>query len=503
MLEIRNLNITINEKEYIKDLNIKINAHDKLAIIGEEGNGKSTLLKAIYDFELVPYAKIVGNINHKNYTLGYLSQTLDETNQSVLDFLELNDYHYQERKEMYKGLKDFNLDGTILEKTVSSLSGGEKVKVSLLKLLLKNPDILLLDEPSNDLDIETLTWLENFIVNESKPVIFISHDETLLEKTANRILHIELLKHKEEAKHTISNISYKDYIDTRNNAITHQTELAHKEQQNFKKQQEKLQQVMQKVEYQQNTITRSDPHGARLLKKKMKSLKSQEKRQKNTVRVTVPDQEETINLFFEPVFIPPNKLIISYHKSPLKVENIILTKEVNLEVKGQEHIVIIGKNGAGKTTLLKEIIKELSTKSDIKVGYMPQNYEEVLDESITPIAFLTSSSDVKELTKVRSFLGNSNFTKEEMTSSIETLSGGSKAKLFLLYFIYNKCNVLVLDEPTRNLSPLSNPIICKILKNYTGTIISVSHDRNYIKEVGDKVYELTEENLHLIKKIHE
>ena len=501
MLEINNLKIEIDNKVIIEGLNLVVNKDDKLAIIGEEGNGKSTLLKAIVGD--VDYAKVNGNINAKNHHIGYLKQVLDanELSLSAYDYLfNSEDDYYQNIDKLHKSINELNLSEEILKLDhMSNLSGGEKVKMQILKLLLSSCDILLLDEPTNDLDIKTLVWLEKFICNEKRPTVYVSHDETLLSKTANMILHLELLKHKEEPKWTIKKCGYDDYVNMRNLSINKQTQIAKKEKMQFENKENKLTQIMNKVEYQQATISRSNPHGGKLLKKKMKSLKSQEKRLDEKELVKVPDVEENINIFFNETSIPKSKTILDISISDLMISNVILSSNINLKINGNKHIVITGKNGIGKTTLLKYIYKMLKERTDIKVGYMPQNYDDILDGNKSPIDFLCHNNF--DISSARSYLGNANFTRDEMTNKISNLSGGSKAKLIIVYLILGNYNVLLLDEPTRNVSPLSNPIIRNILKSFNGCIISVSHDRKYINEVCTEIYELTSSGLKIRKDL--
>lgn len=496
MLEIKNLNIKIEDRYLIKDLSLTLNNKDKLAIIGEEGNGKSTLLKAIIGN--CDYANITGTINLKSNRIGYLEQSMNEANLRKTGYNYLfesdNDY-YNKVNNLYKYLKLINLEDEILPQTINTLSGGEKVKLSILKLLLDEYDILFLDEPTNDLDIETLEWLENFINQTTKPIIYISHDETLLAATANTILHIEQLMKKTIPQHTLLKCDYNTYIEQRLRRISKQNQLAKSDKREFDKQQAKLNKVMMKVEYRQNTISRKDPHGAKVLKKKMHALKTQEKKL-NNIKLTQPvDVEENINFFFENITIPKNKRILNLELKELKVENKILSKDIKLDIVGNQHMCIIGKNGVGKSTLIKEIYNRLKNRDDIKVGYMPQVYEDILSNYKYVLDFLASSQSMEDVTRARTYLGNMNFTKEEMTTKISNLSNGTKAKLFLIKLVIEQCNVLILDEPTRNVSPLSNPIIRKVLKEYQGTIISISHDRKYIDEVIDTLYILEKDGL--------
>lgn len=496
MLEINDLNIKIDDRYLVKNLSFTLNYGDKLAIIGEEGNGKSTLLKAILGN--CEYANIEGSINLHNNRIGYLEQVINNKylDYKVFDYLfkNLNTY-YDNITYFYKYLDLIKLDDTILDKKIKNLSGGEKVKISLIKLLINKYDILFLDEPSNDLDLETLIFLEDFINNTNKPIIYISYDETLLARTANMILHLEQTMKKTDCRTTILKVDYDTYVNLRLKRIEKETSVAKNEKREFLKRQEKLQKIMDKVAYKQNTVSRKDPFIAKGLKVKMHALKSQEKKLENMKLTKIPDVEESINFFFENVFISKTKTIIDLELKELKIQDKVLAKNIKLNIIGPKHICIIGKNGCGKSTLIKLIYNILKDKNDLKVGYMPQNYDDILNNFKTPIDFLATDYSKDEITKIRMFLGNMHFTKDEMTGSINNLSMGSKAKLFLIKLVLTNCNVLLLDEPTRNLSPLSNPIIRKVLKEFTGTIISVSHDRKYITNVIDDLYILTENGL--------
>ena len=388
-----------------------------------------------------------------------------------------------------------NLSDKVLEQKIGTLSGGEKVKIGLLKLLINEYDILFLDEPTNDLDLDSLEWLEKFINNIDKPIMYVSHDETLLANTANMILHLEQIMKKTDCRNTLLKIDYDTYVTQRLKKIDKQTQIANFEKRTFNKQQEKLRKIMQKVEHQQNTISRKDPHGAQVLKKKMHTLKSQEKRLDETKITEIPDVEENINFFFEDVSIPKTKNIISLDISKLTIQDKLLSENIKLDIIGNTHLCIIGQNGVGKSTLIKLIYEKLKNREDIKVGYMPQTYDDIFANYDYALSFLCPSGNKDDITKARMYLGNMKFTRDEMTSKIKDLSNGTKAKLFLIKLVLEKYNVLILDEPTRNVSPLSNPVIRKVLKEFKGTIISISHDRKYIAEVIDNLYILTPKGL--------
>jgi len=504
MLQIKNLTI-IHKKDLrviLKDFTFTLNHGDKAVIIGEEGNGKSTLLKLIYGESLVnDYIEYSGEIIKNNTSFGYLSQELSdkEKTQSIYEFCSETPAFFELTP---KELSDIgfrlglNPEMYYSDQLVGTLSGGEKVKLQFARILMANPDILLLDEPSNDIDISTLEWLEEFINSCSLPILFVSHDETLIERTANTIIHIEQVRRKTLPRYTIARLPYKQYIDERLSKFAHQEQIARKEQSEYEKKQAKLRQIESKVAHQLNTISRADPGGARLLKKKMKSVKSMEKRfeREHEQMTQIPDVEEAIMVKFgENITIPNGKTVLDLELHDLCIGDRILSKNIKLLVTGPEKICIIGKNGAGKTTLLKIISENLLSRKDLKAAYMPQNYEELLDLTVTPVEFLSTTGEKDEITKIRTFLGSVKYTADEMEHKISCMSGGQKAKLLFIKMILDEANVLILDEPTRNFSPISNPVIRDVLKSYNGAIISVSHDRKYISEVCDKTYVLTNE----------
>lgn len=307
MLEIRKLDIkTKNEREIINNLNLVVNSTDKIAIIGEEGNGKSTLLKCIYDKTLIEDYCIISGEIFKKGKIGLLEQFLDKRweNTTVQDYFlkdtpesEVDYDKYSSINELYQIFANIRLNADYItsDKLIKTLSGGEKVKVQIAKILINQPDLLLLDEPTNDLDIESLEWLESFIINLRIPVIFVSHDETLLEKTANTILHIEQINNKRNSKYTIERMGYREYVEKRIYLISRQEQISKKEHAEYEEKMKRYKRIYEKVHNAQNNISRQDPAGGRLLKKKMKSVKALEKRLENQELTKKPYYEREKN----------------------------------------------------------------------------------------------------------------------------------------------------------------------------------------------------------------
>lgn len=510
MIQVKNLTITHKKdlRTIIENFSFALQPGDKAAIIGEEGNGKSTLLKLIADESLVDdYAAWEGEIIRGKDRIGYLAQEIPETVKSF------SVYEYCSEESCFFDLLPRELaqiavkvglpqDIFYSEQRVGTLSGGEKVKLQLARILMGQPDVLLLDEPSNDLDVETIEWLEAYVNECPLPILYISHDEEFLRSTANRIIHLERVRRKTVARYTVARMGYDEYVKTRLHNLEHQEQVARSEQREYEKQQEKFRKIAQKVDQMQENISRQDPHGGRLLKKKMHAVKSMERRfEKEFEDMTeVPDTEDAMFIKFgEKAVLPAGKVVLEYELPELMIGERGLARDIFLRVTGPEHICIIGANGVGKSTLLKKIAGQLLARTDIKAAYMPQNYEELLEQEKTPVEFLSVSGDKDENVRISTYLGSMKYTREEMFHPVSELSGGQKAKLLLLKMSMAGCNVLILDEPTRNFSPLSGPVIRQMLSGFAGAIISVSHDRTYIREVCDKVYRLEPDGLRTVE----
>jgi len=497
---VNNLNIeTLDGRVLIENLSFSLAKGDKAVVIGEEGNGKSTLLKVIYGAkELSSYVKISGAIV-ANEKIGYLAQELDAGEKTVAEFFDFSSYPFAvSPKQLRLISQELSMDEDIYYSPVKvkNLSGGEKVKIQLAKLLFGECDLLLLDEPSNDIDIGTLIWLEDFINSIDIPIMFVSHDETLIENTANMIIHIEQLRRKTTPRVTVARLDYSTYVEERLFNIERQTQTAKKEKENFEKRQRRWREIYEKVDRDLANCTSRTPTMGRLLKKKMKTVKAQEKRfdkEKGNL-AEFPDFEEAVTTDCYGASIPNGKVVLDFSLYELKIYDKTLSKNINLKIVGPKKICITGNNGIGKTTLIKKIYESIKDSGVFKVAYMPQNYFDELDPTATPIDFLTDGTK-EGTTKARTYLGCMKYRADEMCRPVSGLSGGQKAKLLYLKMALSDCEVMILDEPTRNFSPITNPSIRRVLSKFPGAIISVSHDRKFIDEVCDTVYRLTDTGL--------
>ncbi len=506
MLQIKDLTITHRKdlRIILEKFNMVLNAGDKAVIIGEEGNGKSTLMKWIYDPELAEeYTECEGERIITGEVMGYLPQELPEADRAktLYEYFSESSFFYDKNpKELSEMAIEFGVpkDFFYSDQNMGSLSGGEKVKAQLMRILMDNPTVLLLDEPSNDIDINTLELLEKVINEWKQIVLFISHDEVLIENTANVIIHLEQIIRKTKSRYTIVRDNYKNYIERRARDYERQEQQALNDRREKKRRDEKLARVYNSVDGALSNISKGARDSiAKNLKDKMHTVKAMEKRfeREDENMTEKPEQEEAIffNLGGKNSKMPAGKTVIEYELDELHSPdgNKVLAKDIFLRVRGPEKICIIGTNGAGKTTLLKKIADELLSRNDIKAQYMPQNYEELLDLDVTPVEYLDDTGDKAVRTHIRMALGALKYTTDEMSHPIRELSGGQKAKVLLLKMSLSDANVLILDEPTRNFSPLSGPVIRKVISSFPGAVISVSHDRKYIEEVCTKTYTLT------------
>ncbi len=511
MLQIEHLTLTHRRdlRPLVENFSFILNPGDKAAVIGEEGNGKSTILKWICAPALIEgYCQWSGTLTAHGHSIGYLAQelTAEEKTLSIYDFCARSpafwDLDYRELADAARQLR-FDSGEYYSQRQVGTLSGGEQIKLQLSRLLFAHHDVLLLDEPSSDVDLETLRWLEQFIKSYNGIILYISHDEALLENTANVILHIEHPREGMPPRCSVHRLGYRDYVCRRGAAIAYQTQQARKEREEYDKKMEKYRQIQQSVEHAQAVITRQDPAAGRLLKKKMHTVLSMGRRfEREAEQMTqLPQVEESIFLRFSPkTALPAGKAVLDFRLEELRAGEKLLASHIQLRIMGGEKVGIMGRNGAGKTSLLRLMAAELLERGDLKAAYMSQDYADTLPMDETPIEYLAPSGHRDDITRARTFLGSIRFAREEMFHPIRALSGGQKAKLLLTKMMLDGVNVLIMDEPTRNFSPLSGPRVREVLRDFGGSIISVSHDRKFLAEVCDKVYRLTDRGLIPVEK---
>ena len=377
MLQVNSLTITHRKdlRTIIRNFSVVLNPGDKAVLIGEEGNGKSTLMKWIYNPHLIEdYADAEGLRTTQGEVLGYLPQELSDADKGkkvYQYFSELQAFQAANPAELYRMSSELGFRDELFysSQVMSSLSGGERVKLQMAGLLLAAPDILLLDEPSNDIDIETLEWLEK-----------------LINRFRGRLL-LEQLRRKSVPRVTIANVPFRTFMEERQKSFSKQEQMAYSERREEKKAMERFRRIEQSVESDLRTISRQDPAGGRLLKKKMKAVKSMERRyeREHDEMTEIPEAETAINIRFEKQKpMPAGKTVLNLSLPELKSPDGQNSGEnVRLKVRG----------GVGKTTLLRKVAEELCRRTDLSACYMPQNYEETLPFELTPVEYLAPSGN--------------------------------------------------------------------------------------------------------------
>lgn len=498
---------TLKENKTISNnLSFALEQGDKLALIGQEGIGKSTFLKALYDKKLVEtYAEVKGTSNISDFSVSYFAQSLDEKYKNIDamtyilcdDSLEIDPTKYSELDDVYLLFNKLGLATDLLaaNEPMSNLSGGERIKVELVKVLFKKPNLLLLDEPTNDLDLNSIGTIKDVINSFKGIVIFISHDLDFLESTATSIVHFEQDQKTKDNIVTFANLKYKDYIFERTKRLDKQDKLHSQESKKLKKQIEDVESRKETERVYLNTHHKAPMH-ALTKQGNMRRIISLEGRLESKTITPKSNREEAISVKeFKGTSLDKNQIITELKDFDLYTpdKKRILLKGLNLLIRGKDRIALIGDNGIGKTTLLNSIFLSLKEDERLKIGYMTQDYNLLVDNDLTPIEYLLK--DIKDIDKeIRdrylTYLGSFKFSYEEMNQNCRDLSGGEKAKLILIKLSNSDYNILLLDEPTRNLSPLTIPILIDSMKKYDGAIIVVSHDRFFIDQMGLDIIDL-------------
>jgi len=521
MISAQNVFLKFGDRILFDEINFVVNDSDKVGLVGRNGAGKSTLLRMLAK-EQTPDSGVLDFPNGK--TIGFLTQDIPLSNdvsvmeeclsafsemQAIQDKLEkLNhemitrtDYESDSYAKLINQFTDlserFNLLGgenfkgetekvlkglgfkeVEFEKRLNELSGGWRMRVELSKLLLQKPDYLLLDEPTNHLDIESILWFENFLKTYPGSIILISHDKRFLDNTTNRTIEVEM------GKLFDYKMAYTKYLEER---------AIRKEQQ------------MSSFKNQQKNIAHKEKIINKFMAKatKTKLAQSMQKQLNKMERVEV-DQADTsvMNLRFPPpsrcgeiVFKGKN-----IHKS--YGENQVL-RGVDIQIERGQRVAFVGQNGQGKTTLAKIIVKSLQAEKgdyelgyNVEVGYYAQNQSDELPGNLTLLQVMENNSPPEQRTKLRSILGSFMFKADDIEKKVSVLSGGEKARLALACMLLHPFNLLVLDEPTNHLDILSKDVLKTALMKYEGTLLVVSHDRDFLESLTSTTYEFKDRNIH-------
>jgi|TARA_R100000479_G_scaffold21607_2_gene8330 ATP-binding cassette subfamily F protein 3 len=519
MLNIHNLSVSFQGEYLFEKITFQLTPGDRVGLVGKNGAGKSTLLRIISNEQEYDEGQIATD---KEVTIGFLKQDIDFTKgKTVLEesyeafteikklekklehintqLAERTDYESESYNQLMIDLNDvqhqyeihggYNYQGEterILQglgfkredfgKLTETFSGGWRMRIELAKLLLQNNDILLLDEPTNHLDIESILWLEEFLNGYAGAVVVVSHDKMFLDHVTNRTIEISL------GKIYDYNYPYSKYLVQR--AELREQQLA--AQKNQQKQIETTEKLIEKFRAKASKATM-----AQSLIKKLDKID----------RIEVDEDDNSVMSLSFPISVTPGKVVIEAENiSKTYGKNHVLSN-IDLKVDRDSKIAFVGQNGQGKSTLAKIIVGEIEHQGklnlghNVQIGYFAQNQAEYLDGSKTVEETMIDAADMKTRPRIRDILGAFLFRGEEVDKYVRVLSGGERNRLALAKLLLEPFNVLVMDEPTNHLDIKSKNVLKDALKRFEGTLLLVSHDRDFLQGMTDKIYEFKDQKI--------
>lgn len=513
MISIQNLSVEFSAKSLFDNINYVINKKDKIALVGKNGAGKSTMLKIIAGLQS-PTSGCVAKPNE--ITISYLPQQMelndsltvieevskafshidemrDQLNKINNELLTREDYESKEYQDLIDRLSILNehiameesenreaeMERTLIglgfnrndfNRPTAEFSGGWRMRIELAKLLLTHPDVLLLDEPTNHLDIESIQWLENFLITKANAVVLVSHDRAFIDNVTNRTIEISLGKIYDYS------VNYSKYV------VLHQ---------------ERIEQQMRAYQNQQKQIQDTEEFIERFRYKATKSVQVQSriKQLAKIERIEVDEVDTShLNLKFPPAPRSGDYPIIADNVGKRYGEHQVFDN-ATFTIKRGEKVAFVGKNGEGKSTLVRCIMNEipftgnLKIGHNVKIGYFAQNQAQLLDGEITVFDTIDRVAVGDIRTKIRDILGAFMFGGEASDKKVKVLSGGEKTRLAMIRLLLEPVNLLILDEPTNHLDMRTKDILKQAIKDFNGTVIVVSHDREFLDGLVEKVYE--------------
>ena len=519
MLNVHNLSVSFQGEYLFEEVAFMLNAGDRVGLIGKNGAGKSTMLKLL-SRELKPDSGTIAA--DKDVRIGFLKQDIDfvkgrtileeayqafgeiKTLEQKLDDIhhqietrtdyESESYHnlldmlsdythrfdliggYQYQGETEKVLLGLGFQRSDFDKLTDSFSGGWRMRIELAKLLLQNNDILLLDEPTNHLDIESIIWLEQFLTTYSGAVVIVSHDKMFLDNVTNRTIEISVGKIYDYPK------PYSKFLELRQ-------EIREQQLASQKNQEKKIQQTEKLIEKFRAKASKASM--AQSLIKKLDKIE----------RIEVDEEDNAVMNVRFPVSVTPGKVVLEIDDVSKSYGEKEVLSHVSLLVERGSKIAFVGQNGQGKTTLAKMIIGETDYQGTIKLGhnvqlgYFAQNQADYLDGELTVLDTMYHAADDTNRMKIRDILGSFLFRGDDVDKKVKVLSGGERNRLALAKMLLSDFNVLVMDEPTNHLDIKSKNVLKKALQQFEGTLIIVSHDRDFLQGLTDKVYEFKNKNI--------
>ena len=519
MLNIHNLSVSFSGEYLFEEISFKLISGDRVGLIGKNGAGKSTLLKLLSkEMELDS-----GSIAFEKYVkTGFLKQDIDfDKGRSVLDeayqafeeikkiekkqnqinreLEERTDYESEsylelinelgETSDRYELIGGYNYQGQTekilqglgfkredFDKKTDTFSGGWRMRIELAKLLLQNNDLLLLDEPTNHLDIESIIWLEQFLKTFPGAVVIVSHDKMFLNNVTNRTIEISL------GRIYDFNKPYSKYLVLRNEIKEQQISA----QKNQDKQIQQTERLIEKFR-----AKASKASMAQSLIKKIDKIE----------RIKVDKDDNSVMKLRFPISIRPGKVVAEIEGLSKSYESNQVLSNIDLLIERESKIAFVGQNGQGKSTLAKMIVGDINGSGlmklghNVQIGYFAQNQAEYLDGSKTVLDTMIDAANEKNRSKVRDILGSFLFQGDDVEKFVRVLSGGERNRLALAKMLLQPLNVLVMDEPTNHLDIKSKNVLKQALQNFDGTLIVVSHDRDFLQGLTNKVYEFKNQKI--------
>lgn len=516
MLNAHDITVSFSGEELFSGITFKLNAGDRIGLVGKNGAGKSTLLKIVAGEQEYDRGSLAFD---KDVSLGFLKQDIDfEEGRTVLEeafqafkeiksiekklevvnteLAERTDYESEyyhnlmhdldELSHRYELIGGYNYQGETekilnglgfkqenLGQLTNTFSGGWRMRIELAKLLLQNHDILLLDEPTNHLDIESIIWFENFLKGFSGAIMMVSHDKMFLDNVTNRTIEISLGQIYDYKK------PYSQYLLLRN-------EIKEKQLQAQKNQEREIKHTEQLIEK-----FRAKANKASMAQSLIKKLNKVER-----IEVDVEDNA-VMNVRF-PMSVTPGKVVVEANEVAKNYGENQVLEDVNLLIQRGSKIAFVGQNGQGKSTLAKIMVGEIDFDGELKlghnvqIGYFAQNQSEYLDGELTVLETMENEATDGNRVRVRDMLGSFLFRGDEVEKKVKVLSGGERNRLALCKMLLHPFNVLIMDEPTNHLDIASKNVLKKALKQFDGTLILVSHDRDFLQDLADTVYSFRE-----------
>ena len=470
MLTIDHISMEFSSRPVLDDITFLINRKERIALVGKNGAGKTTLLRLIAG----EYQPTSGRIaKETDMTIGYLPQVMLFHDDRTLREEMMLVAHEDEARfvaEMDRTVIGLGFERKDFDRPCSEFSGGWRMRIELAKILLSHPDLLLLDEPTNHLDIESIQWLEDFLKSSPSAVLMVSHDRAFIDNVCNRTIEITL------GRIYDYNVNYSKFVELRK---------------------ERHEQQVRAYQNQQKMIQDTEEFIERFRYKATKAVQVQSRiKQLEKLERLEVDLEDTsrLNLRFPPA---PRSgdfpLIIEDLRKDFGSHNVF--HDVTFTIRRGEKVAFVGKNGEGKTTLVKCIMGQLDYLGtlkighNVKIGYFAQNQAALLDEEKTVFETIdyVAVGDIR--TKIRDILGAFMFGGEASDKKVKVLSGGERSRLAMIRLLLEPCNLLILDEPTNHLDMQSKDVLKAALQDFNGTLICVSHDRDFLDGLVSKVYE--------------